>query len=37
LSWNTIFSSSDLIPTGHQIGEAELLFAKIEDEEFRNK
>jgi hypothetical protein len=29
-------SKFDLIPAGHQI-EAELLFAKIEDEEIQNK
>ena len=33
LNWKTIADTSDLLPSGHQIGEAELLFAKIEDEE----
>ena len=31
LSWNDIKSAKNLIPTGHQIGKAELLFDKIED------
>lgn len=37
LNWNTIAETSDLIPAGHQIGEAELLFAKIEDEEIQKQ
>jgi methionyl-tRNA synthetase len=37
LNWNTISEISDLIPAGHQIGEAELLFAKIEDEEIQKQ
>jgi methionyl-tRNA synthetase len=32
LNWKTITDSSDLLAVGHQIGEAELLFSKIEDE-----
>jgi len=32
INWNTITESADLLPAGHQIGQAELLFAKIEDE-----
>jgi methionyl-tRNA synthetase len=32
LNWKTITESSDLLAVGHQIGEAELLFSKIEDE-----
>ena len=35
--WNEISNTSDLLPTGHQIGEAELLFAKIEDEEIQKQ
>ncbi|MGX7667723.1 methionine--tRNA ligase [Flavobacterium pedocola] len=35
--WNTISTTSDLIPAGHQIGEAELLFGKIEDEEIQKQ
>ncbi|MGC1632331.1 MAG: methionine--tRNA ligase [Gelidibacter sp.] len=31
-SWNDIASKKALIPTGHQIGKAELLFSKIEDD-----
>ena len=31
-SWNAISSKEILIPAGHQIAEAELLFSKIEDE-----
>jgi len=33
LGWNDITLKSDLIAANHQIGQAELLFAKIEDEE----
>lgn len=35
--WNEISTTSDLLPAGHQIGEAELLFAKIEDEEIQKQ
>ncbi|MCF7566913.1 methionine--tRNA ligase [Sabulilitoribacter arenilitoris] len=31
-SWNDIKSKNILIPEGHQIGKAELLFSKIEDD-----
>ncbi|GGK31256.1 methionine--tRNA ligase [Yeosuana aromativorans] len=31
-SWNDIATKSVLMPSGHQIGQAELLFSKIEDE-----
>jgi len=37
LAWNDISENSDLIPAGHKIGEAELLFAKIEDEEIQKQ
>jgi methionyl-tRNA synthetase len=37
LNWNTIAENSNLVPAGHQIGEAELLFAKIEDEEIQKQ
>jgi methionyl-tRNA synthetase len=37
IEWKTISQSSELIPEGHQIGEAELLFAKIEDEEIQKQ
>ncbi len=36
-SWDAISENSDLIPAGHKIGEAELLFAKIEDEEIQKQ
>ncbi|ESU24297.1 methionine--tRNA ligase (methionyl-tRNA synthetase) [Flavobacterium enshiense DK69] len=36
-SWNDISNISDLLPSGHQIGEAELLFAKIEDDEIQKQ
>jgi methionyl-tRNA synthetase len=32
IDWNTITNTADVIPAGHQIGQAELLFSKIEDE-----
>ncbi|KAF2507455.1 methionine--tRNA ligase [Flavobacterium foetidum] len=37
LDWNDISETSDLLPAGHKIGEAELLFAKIEDEEIQKQ
>jgi len=37
LPWNSIADTSDLIPAGHTIGEAQLLFAKIEDEEIQKQ
>ena len=37
IDWKTISQTSELIPVGHQIGEAELLFAKIEDEEIQKQ
>ncbi|HSD15566.1 MAG TPA: methionine--tRNA ligase [Flavobacterium sp.] len=37
LSWNDISNTSDLLPSGNQIGEAELLFAKIEDDEIQKQ
>ena len=36
-SWDDVATKSDLIPAGHQIGQAELLFAKIEDEEIQKQ
>lgn len=36
-SWDAISENSDLISAGHKIGEAELLFAKIEDEEIQKQ
>jgi methionyl-tRNA synthetase len=32
LSWNDVTLKTDLLPAGTQIGQAELLFAKIEDD-----
>ncbi|WP_366186010.1 methionine--tRNA ligase [Flavobacterium ovatum] len=37
ITWDTISESSDLLAAGHQIGQAELLFAKIEDEEIQKQ
>nr|WP_297309011.1 methionine--tRNA ligase [uncultured Flavobacterium sp.] len=37
IAWNKISETSNLIPAGHQIGQAELLFAKIEDEEIQKQ
>ena len=37
IDWKTVAQSSELIPEGHQIGDAELLFAKIEDEEIQKQ
>jgi len=37
MSWKKVSETSDLIPAGHQIGQAELLFAKIEDEEIQKQ
>ena len=37
LTWKLVSETSDLIAAGHQIGEAELLFAKIEDEEIQKQ
>lgn len=37
LSWNSVSETSDLIPAGHQIGEAQILFAQIEDAEIQKQ
>lgn len=37
LSWNDISLKSDLLVAGSKIGQAELLFAKIEDEEIQKQ
>jgi methionyl-tRNA synthetase len=37
IDWKTVSQTSELILEGHQIGEAELLFAKIEDEEIQKQ
>ncbi|WP_333599186.1 methionine--tRNA ligase [Flavobacterium sp.] len=37
LGWNAVTATSDLLPAGHQIGEAEILFAQIEDVEIQKQ
>ncbi|MFL2601607.1 MAG: methionine--tRNA ligase, partial [Flavobacteriaceae bacterium] len=37
LSWNDAFMKNELIPSGHQINKATLLFKKIEDIEIDNQ
>ena len=37
LSWKDVAETSDLISAGHQIGEAEILFAQIEDTEIQKQ
>ena len=37
LSWNDITINKNILPAGSQIGQAELLFAKIEDEEIQKQ
>ncbi|WP_438965055.1 methionine--tRNA ligase [Flavobacterium sp.] len=37
LAWNDVSSNSDLLPAGSKIGQAELLFSKIEDEEVQKQ
>lgn len=37
LNWNTVAETSDLLPAGHTIGEAEILFAQIEDTEIQKQ
>lgn len=37
IKWSDVADNSELIAAGHQIGEAELLFAKIEDEEIQKQ
>ena len=37
LNWNSISETTDLLPTGHQIGAAEILFAQIEDDEIQKQ
>ena len=36
-SWNDVATNTNLLPVGHQIGNAELLFSKIEDEEIQKQ
>ncbi len=37
LTWNDVSTKNTLLPSGHQIGKAELLFAKIEDDEIQQQ
>ena len=37
IDWNSVSETSDLLPAGHQIGEAEILFAQIEDAEIQKQ
>ena len=37
IAWNKVAETSNLIAAGHTIGQAELLFAKIEDEEIQKQ
>ncbi len=37
LSWNSITEKSDLLQSEHQIGQSEILFSKIEDEEIQKQ
>lgn len=37
ITWKTISETSDLIKAGHTIGQAELLFEKIEDEQIQKQ
>lgn len=37
ITWKTISETSDLIKSGHRIGQAELLFDKIEDEQIQKQ
>lgn len=37
IDWKSVSETSELISVGHQIGEAELLFSKIEDEEIQKQ
>jgi methionyl-tRNA synthetase len=36
-TWNSLSETSDLLPAGHQIGEAQILFAQIEDAEIQKQ
>ncbi|UPT72310.1 MAG: methionine--tRNA ligase [Flavobacterium sp. JAD_PAG50586_2] len=37
INWNTVSETSDLLAAGHQIGEAQILFAQIEDAEIQKQ
>jgi methionyl-tRNA synthetase len=36
-SWNNLSTEENLLPSGHQIGKAELLFSKVEDSEIEKQ
>ena len=37
VNWNNISKKTDLLPAGHKIGEAQILFAQIEDAEIQKQ
>ncbi len=37
LGWNDVATKTNLLPAGHQIGQAEILFAQIEDSEIQKQ
>jgi methionyl-tRNA synthetase len=37
LGWNDVATKTNLLPAGHQIGQAEILFAQIEDTEIQKQ
>jgi methionyl-tRNA synthetase len=37
LGWNDVTTKTDLLPAGHQIGQAEILFVQIEDAEIQKQ
>jgi methionyl-tRNA synthetase len=37
LGWNDVTTKTNLLPAGHQIGQAEILFAQIEDAEIQKQ
>ena len=37
LSWEDVSTRNDLLPAGHQIGSAEILFAQIEDDDIQKQ
>ena len=37
VNWNSISKKTDLLPAGHKIGEAQILFAQIEDAEIQKQ
>jgi methionyl-tRNA synthetase len=37
LNWNDVATNSELLPAGHKIGEGEILFAQIDDEQIQKQ